>query len=179
MEKGGERMNPHATSWVRTQESGPKKSMVVLPDAASRIIKKAKKPTLVIGSKINDIDGLLDRVIALQKAGVEIVATGHSVKFLLEKGSDAYVIGVVEATNMLTDPNWKGIDGKGQPDLLMVMGVHLDLTNQTFSTLKNFTDLESMCIDRYYMPNATYSFPNITDDIHLEYLDDIIGKLQA
>jgi CO dehydrogenase/acetyl-CoA synthase epsilon subunit len=46
MEKGGKRMNPNATSWVRTQESGPKKSMVVLPDAASRIIKKAKGPLL-------------------------------------------------------------------------------------------------------------------------------------
>jgi acetyl-CoA decarbonylase/synthase complex subunit epsilon len=179
MEEGGEEMNPNATSWVKTQESGPKKAMPVLPDAASRIIKKAKKPVLVIGSKINDVDGVLDRVIALKKAGVGIVATGHSIRFLLEKGSDASVAGVVEVTNMLTDPDWQGIDGKGQPDLVMVMGVHLDLTNQTFSTLKNFTDIESMCIDRYFMPNATYSFPNITEDIHLDYLDELIKKLQA
>ena len=170
-------MNPNATPWVKTHESGPKKGMVVLPDAASRIIKKAKRPTLVIGSKINDVDGILDRVITLQKAGIDIVATGHSVKFLLDKGSDARIMGVVEATNMLTDPEWQGVHGKGKPDLLMVMGVHLDLTNQTFSTLKNFTDIESLCLDRYYMPNATYAFPNITEDIWIEYLDELIEKL--
>ena len=170
-------MKPPATPWVRTHESGPKKGMVVLPDAASRIIKRAKRPTLVIGSKINDTEGVLDRVITLQKAGIGIVATGHSIKFLLEKGSDAHIMGVVEATNMLTDPEWNGIDGKGKPDLLMVMGVHLDLTNQTFATLKNFTDIESMCLDRYYMPNATYAFPNITEDIWIGYLDELIEKL--
>jgi acetyl-CoA decarbonylase/synthase complex subunit epsilon len=178
MGQGGEKMNPHATSWVRTQESGPKKAIPVSPDAASRIIKKAKRPTLVIGSKINDTEGVLDKVIALQKAGIAIIATGHSIRFLLEKGSDAYVTGVVEATNVLTDPEWEGIDGKGQPDLLMVVGVHLDLTNQTFSTLKNFTDIDSMCVDRYFMPNATYSFTNITEDIWLEYLDELIKKLE-
>jgi acetyl-CoA decarbonylase/synthase complex subunit epsilon len=171
-------MNLNAASWVRTQESGPKKAIPVLPDAASRIIKKAKRPTLVIGSKINDTGGVLDRVIALQKTGIGIVATGHSVKFLLEKGTDASVAGVVEVTNMLTDPDWQGTDGKGQPDLVVVMGVHLDLTNQTFSTLKNFTDIESMCIDRYFMVNATYSFPNVTEDIWLEYLDELIKKLE-
>jgi acetyl-CoA decarbonylase/synthase complex subunit epsilon len=171
-------MNPKATSWVRTQESGPKKAIPVLPDAASRIIKKAKRPALVIGSKINDVDGVLDRVIALQKTGIDIVATGHSIKFLLDKGTDAFHAGVVEVTNMLTDPGWEGIDGKGQPDLVMVMGVHLDLTNQTFSTLKNFTEIESMCVDRYFMPNATYSFPNVTEDIWLEYLDELIKKCE-
>ncbi len=171
-------MNPKATSWVRTQESGPKKAIPVLPDAASRIIKMAKRPTLVIGSKINDVDGVLDRVIALQKTGIAIVATGHSIKFLLDKGTDAFHAGVVGVTNVLTDPEWEGIDGKGQPDLVMVMGVHLDLTNQTFSTLKNFTEIESMCVDRYFMPNATYSFPNVTEDIWLEYLDELIKKCE-
>lgn len=171
-------MNLTATSWVKTQESGPKKAIPVMPDAASRIIKRAKRPVLVIGSAINDVDGVLDRVIKLQSAGVGLVATGHSIKFLLDKGADALQMGVVEATNLLTDPNWKGPDGKGMPDLVMVMGVHLDLTNQTFSTLKNFTDIESMCIDRYFMPNATYSFPNLTESIWLEYLDELVRKCE-
>lgn len=171
-------MNPWATSWVRTQESGPKKAIPVLPDAASRIIKKAKRPVLVIGSKINDTSGVLDKVIALKKTGIGIVATGHSIKFLLDKGTDAFQAGVVEITNLLTDPDWQGTDGNGLPDLVMVMGVHLDLTNQTFSTLKNFTDIESMCLDRYFMVNATYSFPNVTDDIWLDYLDELIKKCE-
>ena len=170
-------MNPGPTSWIKTQEAGPQKAIPVLPDTASRIIKKAKKPVIVIGSAINDVDGVLDRVIKLKKKGIGLVATGHSIKFLLEKGSDAPHAGVVEVTSLLTDPEWKGIDGKGAPDFVMVLGVNLDLTNQTFSTLKNFTDIESMCIDRYFMINATYSFPNVTEDIWLEYLDELIEKL--
>ncbi|MEE8403110.1 MAG: CO dehydrogenase/acetyl-CoA synthase complex subunit epsilon [Candidatus Hydrothermarchaeaceae archaeon] len=171
-------MNPSTISWVKTHESGPKKAIPVLPDAASRILKRAKRPVIVIGSAINDVDGILDRVIKLQKLGIGIVATGHSIKFLLEKGTDAFQAGVTEVTNLLTDTDWKGPDGRGLPDLVMILGVHLDLTNQTFSTLKNFTDIESMCIDRYFMPNATYTFPNTTEDIWIEYLDELIKKCE-
>lgn len=171
-------MNLTATPWVKTHEAGPKKAIPIAPDAASRIIKRAKRPVIVIGSAINDVDGVVDRVIKLKNTGIGIVATGHSIKFLLEKGTDAFLAGVVEATNLLTDPDWKGPDGKGLPDLVMVMGVHLDLTNQTFSTLKNFTDIESMCLDRYFMVNATYSFPNLTEDIWLEYLDELVRKCE-
>lgn len=170
-------MRTGATSWVKTQESGPKKAILVLPDAASRIIKKAERPALVIGSAINSTDGVLDRVIKLKKRGIGIIATGHSIRFLIEKGATANQVGVVEAANMLTDTEWKGFDGKGAPDLVIVMGVHLDLMNQTFSTLKNFTDIESMCIDRYFMVNATYSFPNITEEIWVSYLDQLLERL--
>ncbi len=171
-------MSLKATSWVKTHESGPKKAVPVLPVVASKIIKRAKRPVLVIGSAINDVDGVLDRVIKLKKIGIGIVATGHSIKFLAEKGVDAFQVGVVEITNMLTDSEWKGVDGKGAPDLVIVMGAHLDLMNQTFSTLKNFTDIDAMCLDRYFMVNAKYSFPNVKEDVWLEYLDELIKKLK-
>lgn len=165
--------------WVRTQQAGPKQAKAVLPDAAARIIKNAKKPVIIIGARIQDLNGaLLERVIRLANArNIPIVATAHSGKFLAERGFKNYVeMGVVEITNIATDEEWKGVDGTGKPDLVIVLGAHLDLMNATFQTLKNFTDIASLSISRYFMVNATYSFPNIDDEVWLRYLDELCEK---
>lgn len=169
----------YAKPWVRTQQAGPKQAKPVLPDAAARIIKSAKKPVIVIGGTIRDLNGaLVERAIRLANArNIPIVATAHSGKFLAERGFKNYVeMGVVEITNVSTDEEWKGVNGTGKPDLVIVFGAHLDLMNATFQTLKNFTDIASLSISRYFMVNATYSFPNIDDDIWIRYLDELCEK---
>ncbi len=170
----------YASSWSKSHHAGPKQALPVVPDVAARIVKKAEKPVLVIGARIKELDGaVLDRVLKLATGRrIPIVATAHSGKFLAEKGFKNYVeMGVVEATNALADAEWKGIDGKGKPDLVIVLGAHLDLMNATFQTLKNFTDIDSLSIDRYFMVNATYSFPNVTEDIWLSHLDELNEKV--
>ena len=173
-------MKMFATPWVRTQTGGTTKAVPVMPDAASRIINNSKSPVIAVGAAINDIaDELLDRVIKLHEKGIPVAATAHSVGFFKEKGvTDVYEIGIVELTNILTDPEWEGVDGNGLPDLVIVIGINLDLTNQTFQTLKNFTDIPSLSISRYFMANANYSFPNIDDEIWLSYLDELVEKVK-
>ncbi len=171
----------YARSWVKTQWAGPKQARAVLPDAAARMIKNAKKPVLIIGARIQDLNGaLLERAIRLANArNMPIVATAHSGKFLAERGFKNYVeMGVVEITNVSTDEEWKGVNGTGKPDLVIVFGAHLDLMNATFQTLKNFTDIASLSISRYFMVNATYSFPNIDNEIWLRYLDELCEKCE-
>jgi len=171
----------YAKSWVRAQQAGPKQARAVLPDAAARIIKNAKKPAIIIGARIQDLNGaLVERVIRLANArNIPVVATAHSGKFLFERGFKNYVeMGVVEITNVAADEEWKGIDGTGRPDLVIVLGAHLDLMNATFQTLKNFTDIASLSISRYFMANATYSFPNIDDETWLRYLDELCEKCE-
>jgi acetyl-CoA decarbonylase/synthase complex subunit epsilon len=166
------------TPWRPGQDHGPKKAWPIDPDVASRIVKKAERPVIVVGAALQEVDGLIDRVIRISKTGIPIVATGHSIKFFADRGVKASQIGVVEITNMLTDPDWKGLDGKGKPDLIMIVGVNLDLTNQTFSTMKNFTDIPGLSLSRYFMANAKYSFPYLDNEIWLEYLDELCEKLE-
>jgi len=128
-------MKIFATPWVRTQTGGTTKSIPVMPDAASRIINNSKRPVIAVGAALNDLgDDLVDRVIKFHEKGIPVAATAHSVGFFEKKGvRDVYEVGIVELTNILTDPEWEGVDGNGLPDLVIVIGIHLDLTNQTIS----------------------------------------------
>lgn len=169
------------TSWVKTHHAGAYQARPVEPDAASRIIRKAKKPVLIIGARIMDRDAKpLEGALRLAKAlKMPIVATAHTAKFLNERGFDNYaVMGIVEITNVATDEEWKGIKGYGRPDLVIVLGAHLDLMNATFQSLKNFSDIESISISPYFMVNATYSFPNLNDETWLKCLDELCEKVE-
>jgi acetyl-CoA decarbonylase/synthase complex subunit epsilon len=169
------------TSWVRTHHAGPNQAKPVKPGTAARIIKKAEKPVLVIGARIADLDGApLERAIRLARAlGMPIIATAHSGRYLAERGFQNYVeMGVVEITNVATDEAWQGIEGYGRPDLVIVMGAHLDLMNATFQSLKNFSDVSTLSISRYYMVNATYSFPNLDDELWLRSLDELCDEVE-
>ena len=166
-----------ATSWRLTMEAGPTKAKPVSADAAARIIKQATKPALAIGARITEHERLIEFVERLSRAGITIIATAHAIKYTSERGIPAYKAGVVEATNLLTKEDWEGFDGKGKPDLLIVFGINLDLENQTFQTLKNFSDVKTLSIDRYFMINATYSFPNLTEEAWIAQLDELCQKL--
>jgi|TARA_B100001971_G_C18240274_1_gene570318 CO dehydrogenase/acetyl-CoA synthase complex epsilon subunit len=169
------------TSWVKTHHAGSSQARPIEPDTAVRIISNADKPTVIIGSRIMDLDGApLDRTIRLARAlDMPIVATAHSGKFLIERGFTNYVeMAVVEITNVVTDNKWGGIEGYGRPDLVMVLGSHLDLMNATFQSLKNFSNIPTMSISRFFMVNATYSFPNLNDDIWIQCLDDVCDKIE-
>lgn len=166
-----------ATSWRFAMEAGPKMAKPVTADAAARIIRQASCPALAIGARITEHELLLDVVERLSRAGVAVIATAHAIKYTSERGIPAHKVGVVEATNLLTKEDWQGFDGKGKPDLLIVFAINLDLENQTFQTLKNFSDVKTLSIDRYFMVNATYSFPNLTEEAWLEQLEELCRRL--
>ncbi len=166
-----------ATSWRFAMEAGPKMAKPVTADAAARIIRQASCPALAIGARITEHELLLDVVERLSRAGVAVIATAHAIKYTSERGIPAHKVGVVEATNLLTKEDWQGFDGKCKPDLLIVFAINLDLENQTFQTLKNFSDVKTLSIDRYFMVNATYSFPNLTEEAWLEQLEELCRRL--
>jgi len=165
------------SSWRPTMEAGPKKAIPVKPEGAARIIRRAEKVALAIGARITENEKLMDYVERLHNAGMTIIATAHTIKYTSERGIKAHKAGVVEATNLLTDPQWEGFDGQGKPDLLLVMGINLDLENQTFESLKNYSEVKGMCTDRYSMINAYYTFPTLTEELWLEYLEKLCKEL--
>jgi anaerobic carbon-monoxide dehydrogenase, CODH/ACS complex subunit epsilon len=157
---------------------GCKTSKAIQPNVAGKMISKAKRPLFVVGSQILKDEELLKRTIEIaKKADIPVAATGHSMKGFVGTDVDAKYINIHALATYLCDPDWTGLDGKGQYSTIISLGHYKYYINQVYSGLKNFSNLKTISIDKYYLQNATMSFGNITPEILLEALDELIENL--
>jgi len=165
------------------QIPGPEMAKPYSTKVIGAIIKKSKRPLLVVGAEFFDDPVMFDKAIEIGKTGVPIAATAHSVKGFVERGyiENVYQIGLHPLTNYLRFPDWKGLDGKGQYDCVIFAGIFYKFANAMFSTLKNFNrDIKRISIDRYFHVNANMTFGNLAfspDEYH-EAVDEIIAILK-
>jgi len=174
-----------AESWQTAEVAGPTKALVITkPEVVVAMVKRAKRPILVVGHEAVDIDvgneKLIDYTIRLAKtARVPVVATAHIVgEFIKRSFPPAAWMPAVDITNRLQDPEWKGLDGKGQYDVALFVGLPLYMQWILFSTLKHFAlNLKTISLDRFYQPHATWSFPNMSLEDWNESLQMMLSKL--
>jgi len=150
---------------------GTRSAKPVQPLVAAKLISKAKRPLLVVGSEILESD-VLSKEIALGKKGLQIAATGHSIQGFKNQEVNAKYINIHFLAHYLSDKNWKGLDGNGSYDLLIFLGHKLYYMDQVLSGIKNFTDIKTLAIDRRYSQNADMSFGNLKPEDHLAALDE-------
>ena len=158
-----------AEPWQKAEIAGPKKALVILkPEVVVAMLKKAKRPILVVGHEAADIEASennqIDQAINLAKANnMAVVATAHTIKEFIKRGfNDAVMMSAFDLAKRLEDPEWEGLEGGGQYDLALFMGIPYYMEWVILSSLKHFTNLKTICLDRYYQPNASWSFPNIS-----------------
>jgi acetyl-CoA decarbonylase/synthase complex subunit epsilon len=85
---------------------------------------------------------------------------------------------ITDFTNRLQDPNWQGLHGEGRYDLVLLIGVPYSSGWLILSSLKHFSsDLTTVNLERFYQPNATCSFPNLTVKKWIESLKIILNAL--
>ena len=156
---------------------GPKMARAVMPAVSGKMIARAQRPLLIVGSQICD-KNVLERVISIGKTGIQIAAVGNAYRFLIDKELDIHYVNLHALSSYLCDPRWRGLDGKGGYDLVAILGITYYYASQAISAPKNFSTLKIISIDKYYHPNADLSFGNLTDDIFLAALDEIIALLQ-
>lgn len=174
-----------AEPWQKAEIPGPTKALVITkPEVVVAMIKKAKHPLLIVGHEAAEIDvgdkKAVDYAIRFSKAGnIPLVATGHIVGEFAKRGfKPAASMPAVDIANRLTDPDWKGLGENGQHDLALIMGITYYMEWVIFSGLKHFAqDLKTISLDRYYQPNASWSFPNISSEDWRQNLEVIISKL--
>lgn len=159
-----------STTW------GTKIAKPIQPTVAAKLISKAKRPLLIVGSEVLE-DEVLKRAIQIAKAGVPVAATGSSIKGFVDEDVDAKYVNIHLLGAYLGDANWKGLDGQGSYDLIVVLAHKKYYINQVLSGLRNFTNLKTISIDRHYIQNASMSFGNLSKDVHLEALDELIENL--
>jgi len=165
---------------------GPETGEVVAPEVIGSYISSAKRPLLVVGSEILRDGFFVEIAIELGKKGIPIAATGHSIKGFVEKGYSENVqyYNLHDLTNCLRDPNWRGLDGKGNYDFVIFFGITYYYASQMLSCIKNFaTDplVRAVSIDRYYHPNARMGFTNITPRQEEDYkamLNRVVGSIK-
>jgi len=173
-----------AEPWQKAEIAGPTKAMVITkPEVVVAMIKKAKRPILIVGHEATEKEEtkLIDYAINLAKVGkIPLVATAHVVGIFIKKGfQPAASMPSVDIANRLVDHDWKGLDGEGQYDLAMFMGITYYMEWVIFSALKHYggPNLKTISLDRYYHPHASWSFPNITVENWIQNLEIIIEKL--
>src|SRR3989304_4717179 len=94
---------------------GPKMARAVMPAVPGKMLAKAKRPLLIVGSEIHDRD-MLAKAVAIGHAGIQIAAGGNSFRSNGEKRLDVHYAKNPPLASYLCDPNWKGLDGKGNYD---------------------------------------------------------------
>lgn len=160
---------------------GPKMGRVTAPMVIGKMIKRAKRPLLICGSNIEK-HGSIDKAIEIGKKGIPIAATGNAIVAFRKKGytdNVKYAL-LTDLVNCLCDPEWKGLDGKGNYDTVIFMGSLYYLVSGVLSSIKNFAPhLKALAIDPYYQPNAEMTFGDIwkKQDDYLAMLDEVIGEL--
>lgn len=162
------------------------KSCRVLEDPGEIVglIKKANRPLLVFGPLCLNLElggvCLLEYAAQIaKKTKIPVVATANTRKKLLESGviPDS-TFDIVEIINHLKKPDWKGVKGEGNHDLVMFLGIRADLANQGLSTLKHFAPhLKTLTLCKFLHPHAAYSLPNLRDDKWKELLESIINLM--
>lgn len=176
-----------AESWQRAEVGGPKKALLITkPAVVVTMIKKAKRPILIVGSgvldKVAKDKALIDLIIQLaQKGKVPVVATAHIVgDFLKRNFKPTTSMPSVDIVNRLVDGKWPGLDGKGQYDLALFIGLPYYMEWILLNALKHFAQsIKTVSLDKTYQPNASWSFSNLTVEDWIQNLEEIIDKLGA
>jgi acetyl-CoA decarbonylase/synthase complex subunit epsilon len=168
-------MSGKAEPWQKAEIAGPTKALVIMkPEIVVAMIKRAKRPILVVGhlaTKTGSENGkMIDYAIRLNKnTGIPVVATAHTAREFVKQGFQPVTsMSAMDIGNRLKDSTWNGLDGKGPYDLEFVI----------LAGVKHFSkNLKTISLDRYYNPHASWSFPNLKVEAWNQSFETIINKL--
>ena len=155
------------------------------PVQLAKMIKKGKRPLIVVGAladqvQVHDGKTILDVCIELGKK-IPIVATAHISKAFIEKGfTPAAIMQAVDITNRLSDPDWKGLDGQGQYDMVVYTGMTIYLELQMLSRLKHYANwMKTISLERFFIPNASIGLANLKVDKWKEGMKAFMEEMKS
>jgi len=167
---------------------GPIKAVVIKePRTVAAMIKKAKRPLIIIGDLITkyDVEGFdsLNIVTEIAKAvDAHINVTGPLIRKFRKMGYDkVYLMSTPEIVDRLRDESWKGHDGKGKYDLVIFMGFRYYYAWLMLNGLKHyaFKWLKTLSLDSYYQPNATFTLSTMDINKWREFIKEILNIIRG
>ncbi len=174
-----------AEPWQRAEIPGPIKAMVLRdPKSLVGIIKRYKKPIIIVGSEIENIakEGfdIIEYISRLAKAiNAKIIVTNSHVKEFRRRGViEAYFMPLPSIINnviLMKEKNM--VDEK--PDLLIFIGFKYYYAWTFLSGLKHYAyDIaDTLSLEPYYHPHAKYSLQTLPLSIWYKFLNEFINSL--
>jgi len=173
-----------AIPWQIGNVVGPKNALLLAPEHCARLLKAAKRSLIVVGANATKpsvgLPDLPERVLSLARVMKAQVAVSPSIQsqFSRSGGTQVFGLGLEDLTNRLKDRQWKGFDGKGAYDYVLLIGGLYYFQSQMLATLKHFApQIRTVSLDRFYQPNGSFSFPSMDVDKWTEGLDTMIREL--
>jgi len=174
-----------AEPWHRAEISGPTKASVITkPEVVLALIKRAKRPILVVGHEAVETDlgrkKPIDYAIRIsQGANIPVVATAQTInEFIKRNFKRAAWMSAMDIGNRLSDPEW-GVLGDGAPhDLALFLGLPYHMEWAILSGLKHFAPhLKTISLDRFYQPHSNWSFSNISSNDWCKNLEIVARRV--
>lgn len=179
-------MSAMAIPWETANIVGPKNALTLAPENFAKLARTAKRPLLVIGAyATKEGVGLADLchyAVELAKLLRAPIAASPGVfsKFKRDEGVPVFCMGMEDLVNRLKEKHWKGLDGKGNYDLVFFLGGIYYFQSLMLATLKHFAPhIKTISIDRFYQPNANFSFINMDEGKWKQGLDVMVQQLGA
>ncbi len=170
--------------WQKAEIAGPIKAVPIKdPKALATIIKKYKKPIIIVGHLISKVEGmdLVEYIIDLAKTiDADVVVTNTLIRKFHERGfKRATYMPALEIIDRLRDPLWRGIHGDGNYDLAIFIGFQYYYEWLLLSSLKHFAyeRLDTISLGPYFQPNAKWTVPTLPLNTWYKYLTDLKDSL--
>lgn len=127
-------------------------------------INKAKKPILIVSKFEEFEEEIINALIEKMREKTTVIFTPWARKHFGEKFQPDAMYGLTDITNRLTK-GWTGPNGDHTPfDLILYFGSYYYHQSQMHSALKHFLpETPRISLNRYYSPNASFSFNNFTE----------------
>ena len=180
-------MMPAQDAWIRAEMGGTRQALVITkPDVLIALIKRAKRPLVIIGHETLTDSFRTEVIIRLvsvlhETLNIPVICTSHIAGQLMSRGLRVTgVYGSMEILDRLRDPTWEGLDGNGQYDLVCIAGFSYSLGSLLFSGLKqNAPQTKIISLDPKYHPHAHWSYGNMKNDAWKEETERLIDRIQS
>ncbi len=174
-----------AEPWQRAEIPGPIKATVLRdPKSIAEIIKRYKRPIIVVGSEVESLSregfDAIEYISRLAKAiSAKIIVTNSYIKEFHRRGiTEAYFLPLPSLINSIILMNEKSNVGE-KPDLLIFIGFKYYYAWTFLSGLKHYAYnvVDTLSLEPYYHPHAKYSLQTLPIDIWYKLLNELINNL--
>lgn len=174
-----------AIPWDEAEVRGPKVAYTITPENCGRMLRRSKRLLIIVGGNIldeeytkTDMIPILERIA--RKVGATLAVSAGVFKAFQEYNGVKYVVNVESLVERLLDEQWLGFDGKGRYDFILFVGALYPFQSMMLASLKHFAPhLRTISIERYYHPNAEFSFEDLSFEKWREGLEALLKALEA
>lgn len=162
--------------WQRANVPGWVQAKELKDENIVDMISKSEKPILIV-SKFDEFEEEIAKGLIEKLAGkATVIFTPWAMKHF--KIQPDAIFGLTEITQRLTN-GWTGPNRDGTPyDLIMYFGSYYYHQSQMHSALKHFLpETLHISLNRYYSPNASYSFNNFTEKRWINTMNKVLEAL--